>query len=145
MLKVTSDPSAPFRSSLRGKGGPSSSSFGASWAVAAGGRPVTRVFSSRPWISPECHGRSNWYSLMSNRIEKGVQMADSETGPRVLIGKCWCDTVRYRVADAFLYASNCHCSRCRAATGSAFKPFAGIEQERLEITDGQDALLVVGD
>ena len=49
------------------------------------------------------------------------------------------------VADAFLYASNCHCSRCRAATGSAFKPFAGIEREKLEITDGQDALLVVGD
>jgi len=82
---------------------------------------------------------------MSNRIEKGVQMADSETDARVLVGKCWCDTVRYRVADAFLYASNCHCSRCRAATGSAFKPFVGIEREKLEITDGLDALLVVGD
>ena len=40
---------------------------------------------------------------------------------------------------------NCHCSRCRAATGSAFKPFAGIEREKLEITDGQDAVLVVGE
>jgi hypothetical protein len=49
------------------------------------------------------------------------------------------------VADAFLYASNCHCSRCRAATGSAFKPFAGIEREKLEITDGVDALLVFGE
>lgn len=39
---------------------------------------------------------------------------------------------------------NCHCSRCRAATGSAFKPFAGIEREKLEITDGQDKLLVFG-
>ena len=62
-----------------------------------------------------------------------------------LAGGCWCGKVRYRVADEFLYASNCHCSRCRAATGSAFKPFAGIEREKLELSDGEDALLVVGD
>jgi hypothetical protein len=65
--------------------------------------------------------------------------------PRVLVGKCECGAVRYRVADAFLYAANCHCSRCRAATGSAFKPFAGIEREKLEITEGPDMLLVVGE
>ena len=62
-----------------------------------------------------------------------------------LAGGCWCGKVRYLVADEFLYASNCHCSRCRAATGSAFKPFAGIEREKLELTDGEDALLVVSD
>jgi hypothetical protein len=62
----------------------------------------------------------------------------------VLVGGCWCGAVRYRVADAFLYAANCHCSRCRAATGTAFKAFAGIERDRLEITDGADRLLVVG-
>jgi hypothetical protein len=63
----------------------------------------------------------------------------------VLAGKCECGAVRYRVADAFLYAANCHCSRCRAATGSAFKPFAGIEREKLEITDGAQTLLIVGE
>jgi hypothetical protein len=63
----------------------------------------------------------------------------------VLHGGCWCGAVRYRVADAFLYAGNCHCSRCRAATGSAFKPYAGIERDKLEITEGADRLLVVGD
>jgi hypothetical protein len=63
----------------------------------------------------------------------------------VLYGKCECGTVRYRVADEFLYASNCHCSRCRAATGSAFKAFAGIEREKLELTDGADSLLIHGD
>jgi hypothetical protein len=62
-----------------------------------------------------------------------------------LAGKCGCGAVRYRVADAFLYAANCHCSRCRAATGSAFKPFAGIEREKFESTDGLDALLVFGE
>jgi hypothetical protein len=68
---------------------------------------------------------------------------DADEG--VLRGACGCGSVRYRVADAFLYAANCHCSRCRAATGSAFKPFAGIEREKLEITDGLDALHVFGE
>jgi hypothetical protein len=61
--------------------------------------------------------------------------SESDAGARLLVGKCECGTVRYRVADAFLYGSNCHCSRCSAATGSAFKPFAGIEQNKFEITD----------
>jgi hypothetical protein len=64
---------------------------------------------------------------------------------RLLAGRCECGSVRYTVADEFLYAMNCHCSRCRAATGSAFKAFAGIEREKLVITDGADGLLVVGD
>jgi len=49
------------------------------------------------------------------------------------------------VPDEFLYAWNCHCSRCRAATGAAFKTLAGIERNKLEITEGADALFVVGD
>jgi hypothetical protein len=71
--------------------------------------------------------------------------ASSGSDGRLLVGKCECGTVRYRVEDAFVYAMNCHCSRCRAATGSAFKAFAGIEREKLELTDGRDALLVVGE
>ena len=62
-----------------------------------------------------------------------------------LTGACACGAVSYRVADAFRYAANCHCSRCRAATGSAFKPYAGIERGQLEITKGGDALFVVGE
>jgi hypothetical protein len=64
---------------------------------------------------------------------------------RVLAGGCECGAVRYQVEDAFLYAMNCHCSRCRAATGSAFKAFAGIEREKLRVTDGADRLLVFGE
>jgi hypothetical protein len=69
----------------------------------------------------------------------------SNASNRVLIGKCECGTVGYQITDAFLYAANCHCSRCRAATGSAFKAFAGIEREKLEITEGRDSLLVFGE
>ena len=63
----------------------------------------------------------------------------------MLDGKCECGAVRYRVADEFRYAANCHCSNCRASTGSAFKPFAGIERDKLEVTDGADTLLIWGD
>jgi hypothetical protein len=69
----------------------------------------------------------------------------SSADDRMLVGECECGAVRYRVADAFLYAANCHCSRCRAATGSAFKAFAGIERKKLEITEGMDTLLVYGE
>ncbi len=71
--------------------------------------------------------------------------SENDEGMRILVGSCECGAVRYQVADEFLYAANCHCSRCRAATGSAFKSFAGIEREKLDITSGRDALLVVGD
>jgi hypothetical protein len=62
-----------------------------------------------------------------------------------LHGGCECGAVRYRVPDAFEYALNCHCSRCRAGTGSAFKPLGGIRRERLEVVEGADRLLVWGD
>ena len=64
---------------------------------------------------------------------------------RLLRGACGCGATAYAVPDAFLYAANCHCSRCRAGTGSAFKPFAGIERERPEVTKGGDSLLIYGD
>ncbi|MDX6475728.1 MAG: hypothetical protein QOH95_1239 [Gaiellaceae bacterium] len=74
-------------------------------------------------------------------------MTSSESGTidRVLTGKCRCGAVRYEVSDAFLYAANCHCSGCRAATGSAFKAFAGIEKEKLTITEGLDSIAVFGE
>jgi len=62
-----------------------------------------------------------------------------------LTGRCLCGTVRYEVPDAFGYALNCHCNGCRRTTGAAFKSFAGIERERLRLTDGADAVLVYDD
>ncbi|HVU79310.1 MAG TPA: GFA family protein [Gaiellaceae bacterium] len=47
--------------------------------------------------------------------------------------------------DEFRYALNCHCSNCRASTGGAFKPFGGIEREKLRVTKGADSLMIVGD
>jgi hypothetical protein len=67
------------------------------------------------------------------------------TGSAILSGRCECRAVSYRVPDEFLYSANCHCSNCRASTGSAFKPFAGIERDKLEVVAGGDTLLVWGD
>jgi len=64
---------------------------------------------------------------------------------RTLTGKCFCGAVQYTVADEFVYAANCHCSNCRRTTGSAFKPFAGIERAKLALARGQDHLLIYGD
>lgn len=63
---------------------------------------------------------------------------------RMLTGRCLCGAVEYEVADEFLYAAYCHCSRCRAATGAAAKPFAGIEKEKVAVTKGAGNLLVFG-
>jgi hypothetical protein len=71
--------------------------------------------------------------------------SESSTDVLRLAGACECGAVRYAVADEFRYAMNCHCSRCRASTGSAFKAFAGIEREKLEITAGSESLLVFGE
>jgi hypothetical protein len=70
---------------------------------------------------------------------------DSNAIDRPLTGACECGAVRYQVADAFSCAANCHCSRCRAATGTAFKAFAGIEWRKLAITTGHDTLLIFGE
>src|SRR3954467_5725938 len=67
-----------------------------------------------------------------------------EATTRLLAGRCECGAVRYRVAAPSPCAANCHCSNCRASTGSAFKPFAGIERDKLEIVQGADRLLVWG-
>ena len=64
---------------------------------------------------------------------------------RKLSGTCLCGAVQYEVADEFAYAANCHCSNCRRATGSAFKPFAGIERDKLTLVKGVDLLLIYGD
>jgi hypothetical protein len=64
---------------------------------------------------------------------------------RILAGKCFCGAVAYTVADEFLYAAYCHCSNCRRTTGSAFKPFAGIEREKLVLSKKHGDLMIFGE
>jgi hypothetical protein len=53
--------------------------------------------------------------------------------------------VAYEVADEFELARNCHCSNCRATTGSAFLPWGEVERSKLRVTKGRDSLWVIGD
>ena len=62
----------------------------------------------------------------------------------MLTGRCACEAVGYTVADEFAAAYNCHCSNCRALTGSAFLPWGEIEPRKLAFTRGTDSLLVAG-
>ena len=63
---------------------------------------------------------------------------------RSLGGSCLCGVVEYRVADEFEYALICHCSQCRRATGSAFKPFGGIRKEKLALVAGEASVMRYG-
>jgi hypothetical protein len=63
----------------------------------------------------------------------------------VLRGRCACEGVTYEVEDEFVCAYNCHCSNCRAMTGSAFLPWGEIEPEKLRVTQGEDLLILTGD
>ena len=65
--------------------------------------------------------------------------------PRPLRGACLCGAVEYTVLDEFEYALYCHCSQCRRATGSAFKPLAGIARSGFSISKGAERLLINGD
>jgi hypothetical protein len=70
---------------------------------------------------------------------------DSPRVTVVLRGRCACNAVAFEVSDEFVVAYNCHCSNCRAATGSAFLPWGEIEPEKLRVTKGAGSLLVEGD
>ena len=63
----------------------------------------------------------------------------------VVRGRCACSVVAFEVSDEFVVAYNCHCSNCRATTGSAFLPWGEIESEKLRVTKGADSLVVIGD
>jgi hypothetical protein len=64
---------------------------------------------------------------------------------RRLSGKCCCGAIEYEVADEFEYSAYCHCSNCRRTTGSAFKPFAGIQRTKFDLIRGDTDLLVYGE
>jgi hypothetical protein len=68
-----------------------------------------------------------------------------EARMRRLGGECLCGRVRYEVDDAFHAAFFCHCSRCRKATGSAFKAMAAIRRSALTLLADEQDLLIYGD
>jgi hypothetical protein len=62
-----------------------------------------------------------------------------------LHGQCACSQVRFLVQDDVEYAYYCHCSRCRARTGSAFAAIAGVFIDKVEVIAGHEHLLLEGE
>jgi hypothetical protein len=56
----------------------------------------------------------------------------------MLHGQCLCGAVRYEILGPIEYAGYCHCVRCRAASGSAFTAFAGVEKDHVRVTQGEE-------
>src|SRR3954465_9312158 len=71
-------------------------------------------------------------------------MSSQQSNARILHGECLRRMVAYEVADAFEYAMNCHCSNCRRATGSAFKPFGGVKLQQLKVISDESLLMIYG-
>lgn len=63
----------------------------------------------------------------------------------MLKGRCGCHTVEYEVSDEFVAAFLCHCSNCRATTGSAFLPWGEIERDKFGVTKGAGSLALLGE
>jgi hypothetical protein len=82
-----------------------------------------------------------------NEFDGLVEIKPAAEEPLIatLHGQCSCRQVRFIVQDEFEYAFYCHCSRCRARTGSAFAAIAGIPIEKVEVIAGHEHLLLEGE
>ena len=56
----------------------------------------------------------------------------------VIAGSCLCGAVRYEVRLPFRDFVNCHCSRCRKATGSAYAANALVDPDALRWLAGEE-------
>jgi hypothetical protein len=59
----------------------------------------------------------------------------------VVHGSCLCGVVAYEVRLPFTRFVNCHCSRCRKATGSAYAANAVVQPEAFRWTRGADRVM----
>lgn len=57
-----------------------------------------------------------------------------------MAGRCMCGAVRYELSRAPLWLYNCHCGKCRHASGAAFVTNAIVPAESLAFTQGADRI-----
>lgn len=58
----------------------------------------------------------------------------------MLNGKCLCGEIQFRAQETPGIVFNCHCSRCRKSTGSAFATQVFAQRKTLEFIKGRDKL-----
>ena len=59
---------------------------------------------------------------------------------RELSGSCLCGRIRYRITGDVFMAAYCHCSMCRKAHGSAFRPRALVMAEHFRWLEGEELI-----
>jgi hypothetical protein len=57
-----------------------------------------------------------------------------------LRGACLCGKVRYEIKGAPRWMYQCHCGKCRAASGSSFATNIIVDADKFRISAGQGAL-----
>jgi hypothetical protein len=57
-----------------------------------------------------------------------------------LTGSCLCGAVRYELSQAPVWSHNCHCSRCRKTSGTAFASNLFFRQEAFSYSTGENLL-----
>jgi hypothetical protein len=57
-----------------------------------------------------------------------------------LTGSCLCGAIAYRITGQLFMAAYCHCSMCRKAHGSAFRPRALVRSEHFAWDRGRELL-----
>lgn len=55
-------------------------------------------------------------------------------------GSCLCGAVGFAARLPAKWVAHCHCTRCQRAHGAAFVTWVGLQQDDVEITDGQQRL-----
>ena len=57
-----------------------------------------------------------------------------------IAGSCLCGEVRFELTREPVWAVNCHCSRCRKTSGTAFASNLFVPYDALRYTQGEDHL-----
>jgi hypothetical protein len=74
-----------------------------------------------------------------------IEAFGSAESSAILHGRCSCGAICFILENTLDYAFYCHCSRCRARTGSAFASIGGAGIDKLRVTTGNKHLLIEGE
>jgi hypothetical protein len=78
--------------------------------------------------------------LLPNSLTLEVTTTVTKNGGRMLTGSCLCGGIRYEIRADLESASNCHCSQCRKASGTAFASTAAIPADAFHFVTGENLL-----
>jgi hypothetical protein len=112
------------------------------------GRPEMPLTLGGMYLGDLLTTRSDFFRSDISSTNHALLGSDPSLGPQpgeTLRGRCSCGEVSFTVSNSFDYAFYCHCSRCRVRTGSAFAAIGGVSIDKLQVTAGNEYLLIEGE